>query len=67
MEGEISRKIINTIDSLTLKEMSSDFPPLFTVKESRLDILVSEKARAALEATNIQGIRFTDGEDETTA
>jgi hypothetical protein len=47
--------------------MGSDFPPLFIVEESPLDILVSAKTRAALEAANIQGIRFTHVEDETTA
>jgi hypothetical protein len=58
---------VSDVEWLALKETDSDFPPLFTLEESSLDILVSAKARAALEAANIQGIRFTHVEDETTA
>jgi hypothetical protein len=65
--GEYNPNVVTDVEWLALKEMGSDFPPLFTVKESRLDTLVSAKARAALEAANIQGIRFTHVEDKTTA
>jgi hypothetical protein len=50
---------VSDVERLVLKEIDSDFPPLFTVEESSLDILVSAKARAALEAANIKGIMFT--------
>jgi hypothetical protein len=60
----INPDIVTNIRWLSLKEVK-DFPPLFSVKESRLDLLVSSKARAALEASSIQGINFLHVEDKT--
>jgi hypothetical protein len=63
--GKINPSVIVDIEWLVLKELENEFPPLFTLDDSPLDLFVSAEARAALEAANIQGIRFLHVEDGT--
>jgi hypothetical protein len=65
--GSINPNVITSIEWLSLIEPESEFPPLFTVEPASMRLLISTQARSALEAANIQGVRFTHIEDETIA
>jgi hypothetical protein len=52
------RTIICDIKKLVLKEPENGFPPMFRVKWTEIDLFVSAEAKAALEASGIQGLSF---------
>jgi hypothetical protein len=63
--GKINPNVIVGVEWLVLKELKNGFPPLFALDDSPLDLFVSAEARVALEAANVQGIRFLHVEDGT--
>jgi hypothetical protein len=53
LPGTISR-----VRKLVLKEIEGGYPPIFRIKTKSVPLYVSPEGRAALEATNIKGVRF---------
>ncbi len=56
-EPEIT--FIGNVQEEVLKEPVGGFPPIFRVKDKKIPIYVSAKAKEALEAANIQGLDFS--------
>jgi hypothetical protein len=54
-----NKLMVRHIQKLVLKEPEGGFPPIFRVKWHTVSLYVSAEARAALEAADIKGLRFS--------